>query len=209
MKLILLASLLAASTVATTPGYNYNFQNYPLYYDDLYHGRPRRGGGPFGGGESPLSNQLTRSALRSLMRPAVDPNVRNHGMGSYRSEWNKELGYDFLNLEAFQENIGCRARCRRLSEEPVCGDNMTRYFNSCDAECDQVTYNSTNLRYNKMCCCDESWLSLHSGNVFCVAEVGWVKGNTPPKMIINQCLLVCLEKFGEKVNQENDQIYPC
>ena len=205
IKQILLASLFVAATLSQNDYYNYNYQNYPLYYDHLYQGRANRGG-PMAG-STPLDNQLLRSTMRSLLRPAVDPNRRTSNT-SFLKEWNNRFGYNFMSIEAIQENIGCRARCRRLSESPVCGDNMTRYFNSCDAECDQVTHGTENLRYNNSCCCLDSQMSLTSGNVFCVAALPFNKTGTP-KMILNDCLLTCLQRNGDNVAQENDSVIPC
>jgi len=207
-RLFLTISMLFALTHCWTPTQNYNYQNYPVYFDDLYHGRPRNRGP---GNHGPLDNQLTRSAMRSLLNPAQGPNVRTHsGQFDFKKQWNKEFGYNFLGIEAIQENIGCRARCRRLSEEPVCGENMTRYFNSCDAECDQVTYNTDDLRYNKTCCCKDNEMSLAAGMVHCIAKFDWVRGSgEPPKMILNTCLMNCLEKSGDKVAQDNDMVHPC
>lgn len=202
--------LLAANFLLVSASYKYNFQNYPVHFDHLYRGKPRSAATPGFGG--PMKNQLLHSAMRSLLNPATDPGTRSGSTkDNFRKEWNKEFGYSFINIEAVQENIGCRARCRRLDENPVCGvNNMTRYFNSCDAECDQEEYSTTTLRYNNVCCCQDSEMSLLAGKVFCVAETGWTKGsNTPPKMIINKCLFVCLEKKGHSIAQNGDRIYGC
>jgi hypothetical protein len=161
--------------------------------------------------DSPMQNQLTASAMRSLLNPASDPNLRSHGgKTNFTKQWNQEFGYNFLGIEAIQENIGCRARCRRLSEEPVCGVNMTRYFNSCDAECDQVEYNSTDLRYGNTCCCKDHEMSLTAGKVYCIAEPDWLRSSgIAPKLILNACLMVCLEKSGDSVAQNGDIAHPC
>ena len=209
MLKVLLSSALLFTVLAAQSNsnhYNYNFQNYPLYFDQLYQGRPARSG-PFAG-STPLDNMLLRSTMRSLLRPAVDPNRRTSNT-SFLKEWNNRFGYNFMGIEAVQENIGCRARCRRLSESPVCGANMTRYFNSCDAECDQVTYGTENLRYNNQCCCLDSQMSLTAGNVFCVAPLPFNKQTDTPKMILNDCLLTCLQKSGDNVAQNNDSVVPC
>lgn len=207
IKLFLVASLFAAGTLSQDNYYNYNYQNYPLYFDHLYQGRPVRGSTL--SGSTPLDNMLLQSTMRSLLRPAVDPN-RRVSRSSFLKEWNDRFGYNFTSIEAVQENIGCRARCRRLSESPVCGENMHRYFNSCDAECDQVTYNTENLRYNNTCCCTDSMMPLTSGNVYCVVELPWIKGTSgAPKMVLNECLLLCLQKNGDSVAQNNDSVVVC
>lgn len=189
--------------------YNYNYQNYPVHFNDLFHG-PGPDQGPFGG-DSIMNNQLIKSAMRSLINPAKSPGAHK-GLGpnaSFRNQWNKELGYSFLNHSAGQENIGCRARCLKMEESPVCGSNMTRYYNSCDAECDQVTYGTSMLRYNNMCCCDEDSLSLKIGHLHCIVKSGFNKNNNRPKLIVNKCMYQCLEKKGESLVQENYTAIPC
>lgn len=208
LRFILTLSILSSLTYCWAKQQVYNYQNYPLHFDDLYHGRPRNRG-PYGG--TPMENQLTASAMRSLLKPARGPNVRlNGGKTNFTKQWNKEFGYNFLGIEAVQENIGCRARCQKLSEDPVCGENMTRYFNSCDAECDQVKYNSKDLRYDNTCCCKDYQMSLKAGKVHCIADQDWKrKSGIAPKMILNDCLMVCLEKFGDKVAQNGDKVHSC
>lgn len=208
IKYLVLASLFMAGMFSqTTSSYNYNFQNYPVYFDHLYHGRHATNNSA--SGQSGLNNMLTQSALTSLLNPAVSTNVRSNNV-NFMNEWNNRFGYNFLSLEAVQENIGCRARCRRLSESPVCGDNMTRYFNSCDAECDQVTYGTGNLRYNNQCCCLDSQMSLESSEVYCVSDqTNFDKSIHTPKMILNECLLICLQKNGDSVTQNSDSIFGC
>jgi hypothetical protein len=205
IKHLFLTSLFIASMWSQNL-YNYNYQNYPVYFDHLYQGRAAQTGGLQG--STPLNNMLTRSAMRSLLSPAVSPNVQTNN-SSFIKEWNNRFGYNFLSIEAIQENIGCRARCRRLDESPVCGDNMTRYFNSCDAECDQVTYGTANLRYNNSCCCLENQMALTSGSVFCVVELPFDKSTGTPKMILNSCMLTCLQKNGQNVAQNSDTVVPC
>ena len=115
-----------------------------------------------------------------------------------------------MTLDAVRENIACRAKCRSLTEAPVCGTNMTRYFNKCDAECDLVTYSTDNLRYNKRCCCSSDMMSLDSGKVYCVVQLPWAKGNgTPPKMVVNGCILNCLQKSGDKIAQGTNSLVGC
>lgn len=208
-KFILATALLCVSVSAQTQQYSYNFQRYPFDFNSLYHGRPaQRSSSPYEN-NSALNNLLAQSALRSLLNPGVSPN-RRVSRSNFLKEWNNRFGYNFMSLEAVQENIGCRARCRRLTESPVCGDNKTRYFNSCDAECDQVKYNTNTLRYNNTCCCDDNQMLLTTGNVFCVVDTSWVKGATPgPKMILSSCLLECLTKMGDSITQNGDVIRPC
>jgi len=210
LRHLLICSLFVASAFTWAKQYNYNYQNYPLHFDDLYHGSRQHGNSPFGG-DSIMNNQLTKSALRSLINPAHSPGV--HGglnpKGSFTKQWNQELGYNFINHEAGQENVGCRARCLKMTESPVCGSNMTRYFNSCDAECDQVTYGTDMLKYNNMCCCLKESMSLDIGKLYCVVEKQWNKLTTVPKMIVNECLMVCLERKGMKLNQDDDKVVPC
>ena len=212
LKLLFTSALLATLISAQTSNYyNYNYQNYPVYFDHLYQGRHAGASGAYGGlngGSTQLNNMLLRSTMRSLLSPAVSPNARTTNT-SFVNEWNNRFGYNFLSLEAIQENIGCRARCRRLSESPVCGDNMTRYFNSCDAECDQVTYNTTNLRYSNNCCCMDNQMALTSGSVFCVVTLPFDKSTGTPKMILNSCLLTCLQKNGDNIAQNGDSVVPC
>ena len=205
-KILLITTLFCSVAWAQTNYYNYNYQNYPVHFDQLYHGRPANRG-PLGG-NTPMDNMLLQSAMRSLMNPGVDPNRRT-SRTSFLKEWNTRFGYNFMSLEAVQENIGCRARCRRLSESAVCGDNKTRYFNTCDAECDQVTYNTENLRYNNTCCCFDNQMSLASGNVFCVVSLPFNKNTQAPKMIVNSCLLECLTKNGHSLAQDNHTVMPC
>lgn len=228
LRHLLVFSLFCVSTLSWAQGYKYNYLNYPVQFNQLNHGTPSQGGhghthkhthkgqttqvngqGPFGG-NSLMKNQLTKSVLRSLLTPATNPNPTSgiSGNKSFSDQWNQEFGYNFLNIEAVQENVGCRAKCRRMDESPVCGDNMTRYFNSCDAECDQVKYNTVDLRYNKMCCCKENMMTLNSGSVFCVVPANWVK-TVPPNMVVNECLLVCLQKKGDMIAQGSDMIVPC
>lgn len=209
MQKLVSCVLLVTGVFSVASSYKYNFQNYPLHFDALYHGKPRNRGPPGHGG--PMENQLIRSAMRSLLNPATGPGVRSGSRkDNFTKEWNKEFGYNFINIEAVQENVGCRARCRKMDENPVCGSNMTRYFNSCDAECDQVKYTTNNLRYNNACCCYDSEMTLEASKVYCVAERGWTKSSSViPKMIINKCLFVCLEKNGNKIAQNNDKVYPC
>jgi len=205
-KLLLISSLLIWTTLAQNNYYSYNYQNYPVQFDHLYHGRPANRG-PLGG-NTPMDNMLLQSAMRSLMKPGVDPNRRTSST-SFLKEWNQRFGYNFMSIEAIQENIGCRARCRRLTESPVCGDNKTRYFNSCDAECDQVTYNTNLLRYNKSCCCYDDQMSLLTGKVSCVVENSSDRRGTAPFMIVNKCLHECLTKRGHSLAQDNHIVVNC
>lgn len=206
-KILLTTALLCALASAQTPYYRYNYQNYPLHFDALYQGRPPSRG-PYGG-NTPLDNMMLQSVMRSLLAPGVDPN-RRVTRTNFLKEWNNRFGYNFMSLEAVQENIGCRARCRRLSESPVCGDNKTRYFNSCDAECDQVTSNTSNLRYNNTCCCYDNQMALTAMKVFCVVGPTWKKGTgTLPNMIVNSCLYECLTKMGHSLTQGSDVVRPC
>lgn len=206
-KVLLTTALLFAFASAQTEYYRYNYQNYPVSFDALYHGRPASRG-PFGG-NTPLDNMLLQSVMRSLINPGVDPN-RRVSRSNFLKEWNNRFGYNFMSLEAIQENIGCRARCRRVTESPVCGSNKTRYFNTCDAECDQVISSISLLRYNNTCCCNDDQMSLVSGRVFCVIESGWTKAsNEPPKMIVNSCLYECLTKMGHSLAQNSDVVRGC
>ena len=206
LKILLTSALLICLTSAQNNYYNYNYQNYPVHFDHLYQGRPANRG-PLGG-NTPMDNMLLQSAMRSLIRPGVDPNRRT-SRTSFLKEWNQRFGYNFMSIEAVQENIGCRARCRRLSESPVCGDNKTRYFNSCDAECDQVGYNTSNLRYNNSCCCYDNQMSLASGAVYCVVDSTFVKATSQPFMVVNSCLLECLTKRGDSLAQDNHKVISC
>lgn len=209
-KILLTIALFCALVSSQTQYYRYNYQNYPLHFDSLYQGRPANRG-PYGG-NTPLDNMMMQSALRSLLNPGVSPN-RRVSRTNFLKEWNTRFGYNFMSLEAVQENIGCRARCRRISESAVCGDNKTRYFNSCDAECDQITYNTSMLRYNNVCCCNDNQMSLLTSDIFCVVAPTWVKGTTTaglgPKMIVNGCLLECLTKMGHSLAQGSDVVRPC
>lgn len=206
-KLILICSILTISVVSQTQYYNYNYQNYPVHFDQLYQGRPANGGAF--GNNTPMDQMLLQSAMRSLIKPGVSPNQRV-SRSSFLNEWNSRFGYNFMSLEAVQENIGCRARCRRMSSSPVCGDNMTRYFNSCDAECDQVSYGTENLRYNNRCCCTDDMMALTSSSLYCVVTLPWTKGGADaPKMIMNHCMMNCLQKNGDSIAQDNDSIVGC
>ena len=206
-KLLLVSSLFIWTALAQNNYYNYNYQNYPVHFDHLYQGRPANRG-PLGG-NTPMDNMLLQSAMRSLIRPGVDPNRRT-SRTSFLKEWNQRFGYNFMSIEAVQENIGCRARCRRLSESAVCGDNKTRYFNSCDAECDQVTYNTSMLRYNNTCCCTDDQMSLTTGSVTCVVSgTTFDKATQQPLMVVNSCLHECLTKSGDSLAQDNHSIFPC
>ena len=207
LKIFLTLALISLPLSAQNQYYNYNFQNYPVHFDQLYHGRAASGGAF--GNNSPMDQMLLQSAMRSLIKPGVSPNQRV-SKTSFLNEWNSRFGYNFMSLEAVQENIGCRARCRRMSSSPVCGDNMTRYFNSCDAECDQVTYGTSNLRYNNRCCCTDNMMALTSGNLYCVVNMPWTKASaTPPFLVVNYCIMNCLQRSGDSLAQGSHSVVGC
>ena len=219
-KLLILICLFSAPLIAQENSYYYNYQNYPTHFGQIYNGHGGHGGhggqgmgGGYGGnpygGNTSLNNVLLRSVMGSLVRPGVSPNNRT-SKNDFLKLWNQRFGYNFLSLEAVQENIGCRARCRRMSHSPVCGANRTRYFNSCDAQCDQVTYETSTLRYNKMCCCDDNSMDLTAGNVMCVVDNTYHPvTNNAVKMILNRCMYMCLEAHGDKVAQNSDMVVSC
>lgn len=159
----------------------------------------------------PSNNLLLQSVLQSLLGQAsTQAATQTVSPVSFLDQWNAKFGYNFMSLESVRQNISCRARCRSLTESPVCGVNMTRYFNSCDAECDQVTYSTDNLKYNKRCCCSSDMMSLVAGNVYCVVQLPWVKGSTSlPKMVVNGCILNCLQKSGNMITQGTDSVVGC
>ena len=112
-KLILICSILTVSVFSQY--YNYNYQNYPVHFDQLYHGQAASGGAF--GNNSPMDQMLLQSAMRSLIKPGVSPNQRV-SKTSFLNEWNNRFGYNFMSLEAVQENIGCRACLLYTSPSP-------------------------------------------------------------------------------------------
>lgn len=186
-------------------GYQYGYQTYP---DRTQHSHPygHPGATPVPGPNSDMSQLI----MSSLLNPAANPSSNLKG-SDFLKAWNEQYGYSMTELGAVQENIACRTKCRRMEQEPVCGDyNMTRYFNSCDAECDQVTFNKVNLRYDDKCCCTEAMMSLEVGNLVCVAEKGNISSNSDLKLVLNQCLANCLTKTGDELNQRDiDEVVSC
>ena len=206
MKITVILALVFTSTLCVT--YNYNYQLYDLFQHQLRQG-PAHPASPFGASTSPMNAAAIQLALKSLLSPSVSPNTSVSSTNFLKS-WNSEFGYNFASLGAVQENIGCRARCQRLSEVPVCGDtNFVRYYNACDAECDQETYNTSNLRYNNNCCCTDASLSLDKGDLVCISDSLSELGDSHLKMVLNQCLAKCLTQNGDKLEQDNDFSVPC
>jgi hypothetical protein len=124
--------------------------------------------------------------LKSLISPTASPNDTFASSGDFVNLWNTKFGYNLTSIGAIQENIGCRTRCLRLTESPVCGSNGTRYFNSCDAECDQVTYGTANLRYNNKCCCNDDDVNMTVNNLHCYTVGGTMT------MVVTRCMMKCL-----------------
>lgn len=208
-KITLITLAMALQTTFAWSGYQYGYQTYP---DTIQHSHPY--GHP---GAYPVpapTVDMTQLIMSSMIDPAQNPGHHLKGRDFLKS-WNERYGYNMVELGAVQENIACRTKCRRLESSPVCGDyNKIRYFNSCDAECDQVTYNTNNLRYNNKCCCSEDELSLEQGDLVCVSRnngdtsVG-TTGNTVLKLILNQCMANCLTQNGVSLAQNDDYVFPC
>lgn len=198
---ILLITALCA-TIKTN--YTYSYQAYP---DRVAHSHPFGHAGAY---PTPYPNSTMQSLLMaSLLNPAAYPLNTGTTNTNFQKAWNDHLGNDLVNNGAIQQNLSCRAECRRQAESPVCGSNMTRYFNECDAQCDQITYSTENLRYNDRCCCDEDDLSLAQGNLTCVLATANDFTNVSTRLIVNRCLANCLTQNGDSLAQGSDIVSPC
>ena len=169
--------------------YQYNYQLYPSHQGGNtqagYHSHVG-GHSIYGGTNTQTSQSMLDLILKSLISPTASPNDTFSSSGDFVNLWNTKFGYNLSSIGAIQENIGCRTRCLRLSESPVCGTNGTRYFNSCDAECDQVSYGTGNLRYNNKCCCDDTEVQLSMNTLSCYTV------NSQQLMVVTQCMMKCL-----------------
>ena len=180
--------------------YQYTYNKHPLHSSDFHYANALTPGHSHAGGHGSsiygstnpqVSQSMLDLILRSLVNPAASPNTTVSSSSDFVRLWNTQFGYNFTSIGAIQENIGCRARCLRLTESPVCGVNGTRYFNSCDAECDQVSYSTANLRYNNKCCCDDNEISAAVGDLFCLTDP-LANGGTVYYLSVTRCMMKCL-----------------
>ena len=196
MKAIFILGTILIQTTLCLDSYNYNYQIYPLHFSDFHYANAQANNHSHAGGHSiygstnpQISQSMLDLILRSLVNPAASPNNTVSSTGDFVKLWNSQFGYNFTSIGAIQENIGCRARCLRLDESPVCGVNGTRYFNSCDAECDQISYSTDNLRYNDKCCCSDSEISVAAGELFCLRDSVTVASYY---LSVTKCMMKCL-----------------
>ena len=195
MKAIFILGTILIQTTLCLDSYNYNYQIYPLHFSDFHYANAQANNHSHAGGHSiygstnpQISQSMLDLILRSLVNPAASPNNTVSSTGDFVKLWNSQFGYNFTSIGAIQENIGCRARCLRLDESPVCGVNGTRYFNSCDAECDQISYSKDNLRYNNKCCCSDDEISTKVDNLSCLQN-----DNTKDIYLsVTSCMMKCL-----------------
>ena len=184
--MFILVAIMFQSTFA-----QYNYQNYPVQFSSLHNVYPVQShpNNIYGSSGTQQNQQaMMELVLKSIAAPNVSLNDTVNNTTDFVNMWNTQFGYNFSSIGTIQENIGCRARCLRLDEKPVCGSNGFRYFNSCDAECDQVTHNTTNLRYNKKCCCDDIEVVETNGSLMCLRTTA---GGTS-FLTVTQCMYKCL-----------------
>lgn len=184
--------------------YSYGYQTYP---DRTAHSHPF---GHPGANPTPYPNQTMQQILMaSLLNPAPHPQQTGTFNTNFQKAWQGHMGNDMINQGAIQQNVSCRADCRRQSEDRTCGSNMTLYFNECDAQCDEVTYSTENLRYNSQCCCTDEQMSLDQGKLTCVLATQNDYSTASLRLVLNQCLTRCLTLNGDSLAQDNDMVSPC
>ena len=195
MKGIFILGAILIQTALCQSKQLYNYQIFPVNSADFHYANAQSNAHSHAGGHSvygstnpQISQSMLDLILRSLVNPAASPNNTVSSTGDFVKLWNSQFGYNFTSIGAIQENIGCRARCLRLDESPVCGVNGTRYFNSCDAECDQISYSKDNLRYNNKCCCSDDEISAKIYSLACLID----SVNGDYYLNVTRCMMKCL-----------------
>lgn len=161
--------------------------------------------------QAPLYNQNSTAFMQNLLLAINNASTTasatpTNASDSFKNQWNAYFGHNLTEVDATAGNIGCRGRCQKLTSAPVCGTNGIRYFNACDAQCDGISYNTTDLRFNNKCCCPAADLSITGDKRICIVKAGSsTLVNTNVFMVMSKCMYNCLSKSGDSVTQTSTQ----